>query len=276
MRRLPIVIVSIVMSLLGGCSQDNPSLFIASALQLDTMCGFSPSSSTLTSGTWDFTPQEVAGASAHTTNIEYGYTLPLLLQSGVFSRNEGTRSALRPDTATIIVEGAVVTLYQGAPGASDFAQIDSSSWDEGLSSSYTVPATGSVAPSLTGQPGLGSLAVGLIPAAIATQLYNNYFKVLAGNNSTSFIPLVAGIRVYGKTLGGFSVETAEWFWPMNLCEKCLMGIVGCSSAAACAAYAPCAAGENGEVYPGTIDPAHPTQLKPNLFSCPANAAACPH
>jgi hypothetical protein len=201
MRRTLIAISLAGTSALAGCAQENPGFFIQSAVALDDSCAFSASSATISTGTFDI------GFNNDGTPIR-PYTLNLVVRSNIISRNQGNRSAPRPDSAAVTLESADVRIYKGAPGTEDYELIS------GSAAERSVAVNGYVPTAVDGSPGRGAITIEAIGYQAGAALAGTY----SGGDPTQ---LVMGVRLYGRTAGGFEVETDEWFWPFTVCDGCL-------------------------------------------------------
>ena len=76
---------------------------------------------------------------------------------------------------------------------------------------YSVPTSGFADPTVGGLPGYGLAAVQLVDFKSARAAYK------AGHRS-----VVSKVRVFGKTLGGSSVQSDEFTFVVQLCNGCLV------------------------------------------------------
>jgi hypothetical protein len=122
-------------------------------------------------------------------SLRNGYTAGLLVGSQLTQR--GSRDQLRTETARLSLRGAEVSLETP---------------DGGVLAEYTTIGTGFVDPAGGSEPGFGAIAADLIPpgAPLAPGL------------------VVARVRVFGDTLGGQTIESNEYPFPIYVCSGCLV------------------------------------------------------
>ena len=110
----------------------------------------------------------------------------------------------QPDTETslVVIQGAVVRILKA-----DGTQ---------LSPSFTQPAAITIPPSSGSTPGYAPITMMVIDAASVQSL-----GLSAANPGTT--TLVTYTRFFGKTLGGQSVESNEFAFPIDVCFGCLIG-----------------------------------------------------
>lgn len=108
--------------------------------------------------------------------------------------NRGVREKLRTETSRVILKGAEVQL-ETPQGAS-------------LASAFSATGTGFVDASEGTDPSLAVVYASLIPASLSGTLP-------AGT-------VIAKVRVFGTTLGGADVESAELSFPIEICAGCLV------------------------------------------------------
>jgi len=129
------------------------------------------------------------------------YTAGLLVGNQLVPRGNSTQ--LRTETARVQVQGTVVHL-EDAMGATVWGPV-------------TVPASGFIDPANGSTPSYGVTESVLIGAdfggSLAGQLQGTAGLV---RHFTSVV------KVFGHTLGGMSVESGEWRFPINVCYRCLI------------------------------------------------------
>lgn len=121
--------------------------------------------------------------------LRTSYAAPLLVGNQVTER--GSRNQLRTETSRIRLEGAEVTL-EDANG--------------GVIAEFTTLGSGFAHPSGGTDPGYGGFLADLVPAGA---------DVPEGQ-------LVAAVKVFGTTLGGQELESAELRFPIEVCTGCLI------------------------------------------------------
>lgn len=121
------------------------------------------------------------------------YRAALLVGSHLTQR--GSRDQLRTETARLSLQGATVTLTNFAGALLPINP-----------NPYSTLGTGFVHPGNGVEPGYGPIFVDLVPPGLS-------------------IPdqtIVAKIRVFGTTLGGFELESNEYTFPITICRGCLI------------------------------------------------------
>jgi len=120
------------------------------------------------------------------------YTAALLVGNQITER--GSREQVRAETSRVSLRGAEVRLEttKGAQILPPFSTI----------------ATGFVDAAGGTDPSLAIMYADLIPASVASTLDLGI--------------VVAHVRVFGNTLGGQEVESAELLFPIEVCEGCLI------------------------------------------------------
>jgi hypothetical protein len=172
-----------------GCVHDNSTLFVADVLapQFVTAgmaCTFTadPTQPVLAEGTMD-------------VGLTSEYNAELLVGNQIVPRGDPTQP--HTETSIISVEGAVVTITD-----STGAQL----------SSFTARAAGTIPPSSGTTPGFASLSVTIVDSATASTL------VMGGGTGR----IVSTVRFFGHTLGGESVESNDFGFPIDVCTGCLV------------------------------------------------------
>jgi hypothetical protein len=152
-------------------------------------------------------PECVARAEGTTTLLGSGtldvglrrdYDASLLVGNQLTPR--GDKENLRTETMITTITGGEVQLYDDVGG---------------LLIEFTVPASGTIAPDSAEDPGFGIINVTLIPAQVGNDLNQELSR---GDVQT----VVAQVRVFGETLGGLEVESADITYVIRVCEGCLV------------------------------------------------------
>lgn len=181
-------------ALLGGagCADDQSMLFIRQA-QARVASGAngctvdnSPSSLFITQGTLDLA-------------FRTEYTAALLVGNQLVAR--GNASQLRTETSRVEIEGAVVRLEDGT----------NTVWGP-----FTVPGSGFIDPATGSTPSYGLTEAILLGSTFGNSLAGELRQSLNVRRFTSVV------KVVGKTLGGASVESGEWRFPLTVCYACLV------------------------------------------------------
>ena len=120
---------------------------------------------------------------------EVPYTAALLVGNQLVQRSDPER--LRVETSRISLEGAIVRVTTSTGTAI---------------AEYTTPGTGFVNPGNGREPGRGVFFATLLPGSVGDpgQVY------------------IAHVRVFGKTLGGVDVQSAEFLYTIEVCNGCLI------------------------------------------------------
>lgn len=152
-------------------------------------------------------PACVADSSPTSTSLGEGvldvafrtqYVATLLVGNQLVPR--GNSSQLRTETSRVDIEGTVVRALDDS-GNMIFGPV-------------TVPGTGFIDPANDTTPSFGLIETTLFradPALIADLAANGGLR-----RSVSIV------KVFGHTLGGTSIESGEWQFPVNSCYKCLI------------------------------------------------------
>jgi hypothetical protein len=120
------------------------------------------------------------------------YRAALLIGNQVTQR--GSREQLRTETSRIVLKGAEVNLE-------DLVGTE-------LAPAFSSTATGFVDAASGTDPARAVMFATLIPGSIATTLPRG--------------TVLAKVRVFGDTLGGQEVESAELAFPIEICDGCLV------------------------------------------------------
>jgi len=154
-------------------------------------------------------PDCVAEAESGTTLIGVGYLdvgLKLDYQASLLVGNQltprGDKQSLRTETMVTVIEGAEVRLLN------DTGQ---------LVTEFTVPASGTISPDSSEDPGFGIINATLIPETAGADL------ALELETRGQVRTRVAEVRVFGQTIGGVEVESASIRYVIRVCEGCLVG-----------------------------------------------------
>lgn len=140
----------------------------------------------------------------------------------------GDTNQLRVETNRFIAQGTIVRLTDAAG-----AEIKS----------YTVQGAGEADPSSGGTPGLGIV----FPILVDPDTVINLQKSKLSSPSAAPVRLVAYFKVYGQTTGGQSIESAEFAYPIDACNGCLVTVpaAGCQdTSGGTSATAPCVEGQD--------------------------------
>ena len=128
---------------------------------------------------------------------------------------QGSDTQIRTETSR-------VTLYAADVRITDLAG-EPISYAGGGAVEFSVPVSGFVDPGTGEDAGYGYANVLMIDTATAEAIG----QTVAGASGQP-VDVLAGIIVYGRTLGGQELETPEWFFPINVCIGC-----ACSETESC-------------------------------------------
>jgi hypothetical protein len=172
-----------------GCADSESMLFIrqaqarvAGSCTVDT----SPSSLVLLRGSLDLAFQRQ-------------YQAALLVGNQLVPR--GNSAQLRTETARIQIQGAIVRA-EDSSGAVVWGPA-------------TVPGSGFIDPASGSDPNFGVINTVLLGSDLGTSLVG---QLMADRSLVRYFTSVA--RVFGRTLGGMTVESGEWRFPINVCYGC--------------------------------------------------------
>jgi hypothetical protein len=178
-------------ALTSGCADDESTLFIRQAqAHVAGNCGVdnAPTSLALLRGQLDLAFQRQ-------------YRADLLVGNQLVPR--GNSSQLRTETARVEIQGTIVRA-EDSTGATAWGPV-------------TVPGTGFADPATGSTPSFGVVDTVLLGSELGTTLAGQ----LMGDRS-SIRYFTAVVKAFGRTLGGMSVESGEWRFPINVCYGCLV------------------------------------------------------
>jgi hypothetical protein len=173
----------------AGCADNTTSLFIEGVLAPDPPeCAVKadPGSTILGEGVLDVV-------------FSQEYRAWLLVGNQMSPR--GIKTQARAETMRVVLTGAEINLE-----------------DVGGSSigSFTVPGTGFANVNRSQNPGYGAVLTTLIPPETGASLAGNLAAAGTGSRQT----IVANVKVFGETLGGDSIDSAELSFPIQVCYGC--------------------------------------------------------
>jgi hypothetical protein len=173
-----------------ACTDENTTLFIRGNVQVTApscVARGDSNSVLLGIGTMDV---------AFTTE----YTAALLVGSQLAPR--GAKSRLVTESMRLELHGAEVTL----------SDLEGKVIEPG----FSVPGTGFVDPNSSDAPGYGVMFATLIPATVGSRLQSQLRAGGLGASKT----VIADVRVFGNTLGGLSIESGSFTYPIRVCYGC--------------------------------------------------------
>ena len=174
-----------------GCADNESSLFIRQAqVHVPGSCPVdnSPTSLAILRGQLDLAFQQQ-------------YIADLLVGNQLVAR--GNASQLRTETARIELQGTIVRV-EDTSGAVVWGPV-------------TVPGTGLVDPASGANPNYGVIDTVLLGSQLGSTLTG---QLMGTPGLVRYFTSVA--RVFGRTLGGMSIESGEWRYPINVCYGCLV------------------------------------------------------
>lgn len=173
-----------------GCAEEETGLFILGNVKLEAPdCLARAEGNTVLVGT---PVLDVA--------LRFDYQASLLVGSQLTPR--GDKENLRTETMITSITGAEVQLL------TDTGETDAE---------FTVPASGVIQPDSSADPGFGIIQATLIPATSGERLSESLTS--RGQVRTR----VARVKVFGETIGGVEVESAEATFAIRVCKGCLVG-----------------------------------------------------
>jgi hypothetical protein len=180
----------------AACVHDNSTIFVHDVL----------APSFVTSGmacvfTADPT-QPVLGEGTLDVGLRSEYTAVVLVGNQIVPRGDPNQP--HTETSFVTLEGAVVRVVDSGGN-----QLNT----------YTQPAAVTIPPSSGTTPGYASLGVTIVDSGTAKALKPQVSGVM---NSGKTVPIVSYVRFFGHTLGGESVESDEFGFPVNVCAGCLV------------------------------------------------------
>jgi hypothetical protein len=114
----------------------------------------------------------------------------------------GVKKQLRTETQGVELEGAEVTISNAQGDVLD---------------EFSTPTGGFVHSNTSETPGYGLALVTLIPPQLGDSIGGQL-----GKNRGASRTVIAGIRVYGTTLGGTEITSGQFTFPIDVCYGCLV------------------------------------------------------
>ena len=219
--------------LVPACVHDNSTIFVSDVLAPSFVTGGMACTFTA-----DPT-QPVLGEGTLDVALRAQYTAVFLVGNQLVPRGDPNQP--HTETSFVTIEGAVVRI------------VDSSG---NQLNTYTQPAAATIPPSSGTTPGYASLGVTIVDSNTAKTLLGMF-----ANNTAGTVPIVSNVRFFGHTLGGESVESNEFGFPINVCLGCLVsfpvaeddtmlsvqpncGLAGASMTSSASASVPCVPGQD--------------------------------
>jgi len=183
-----VAIVMVGSVLTPACADDDGSIFVHSALAPPTSrtgstCQYTadPTQASLSQGSLDVAIRE-------------SYSAQLLVGNQMIQRGDPT--APRAESNRVHLNGAIVRVTDG---------------NGGDITSFTSVASGFVDAASGNQPSYGIAGVTALDATTVSNLR-------VGTGATRLV--IANMKVFGKTIGGVDVESAEFSFPIRVCNGC--------------------------------------------------------
>lgn len=218
--------------LVPACVHDNSTIFVSNVL----------APSFVTSGmTCTFTAdptQPVLAQGALDVGLRTEYIAEVLVGNQLVPQADPNQP--HTETSFVTVEGAVIRIVD--PNGNQL-------------NTYTQPVAATIPPSSGTTPGYASMAITIVDSSTAAKLSETI------GTSTTTVPIVSYIRVFGHSLGGESVESNEFGFPINVCTGCLIDFsASCAMASTTSTSVPCEIGQDLAVSA--------------CIACPANLPMC--
>lgn len=186
------VLLALMCVPVASCVDNSQSLFIQGVLpRMAPACTVTYSPSTLTRGRGVL---DVA--------LSTDYRATLLAANQLIPRGDG--AAIKTEPNRIVLHGAEVELTDSEGAVPD--------------GTFSVFAAGFVEVGSGETPGYGGLTATLIPHAVGIA----YSEELQNEGLGASREVVARVRVYGETLGGITIDSAEYLFPIEICYGCLI------------------------------------------------------
>lgn len=190
------IALALVLPSLAACAENRPTFFVREVkVPEGDDCLLEPGNPYISSGVLDVA-------------FRNSYVAPLSLVNQTFDRSE--MMPLYLDNGGINVEGAEVELHQDAP---EGALIDVG----GGQTAFTTYAVGYVPSTEPGDISEAVVPFDILPLSLGVQLAENLATA-----EVPFIRILAGVRVFGRGLHGYEVETPQFFFPIDVCFGCLV------------------------------------------------------
>jgi hypothetical protein len=174
-----------------GCADSESMLFVRQAqARVAGTCGVDnvPSSLALLRGSLDLA-------------FQLQYSAALLVGNQLVAR--GNASSLRSETSRIQIQGSIVRA-EDTTGQVQWGPV-------------TVPGSGFVDPANGSDANFGVIDTVLLGSELGSSLVP---QLQADRGLVRHFTSV--VRVFGRTLGGQSIESGEWRFPINVCFGCLV------------------------------------------------------
>jgi hypothetical protein len=139
--------------------------------------------------------QPVLASGALDVQLASSYSAVFLVGNQLVPRGDPNQP--QTETSFVVIAGAVVRIVD-----STGTQLNT----------YTQPAAATIPPSSGTTPGYASLGLEIIDPTTALGFFG----------SADTVPVVSYVRFFGHTLGGESVESNEFGFPVNICNGCLV------------------------------------------------------
>ncbi|HVU04012.1 MAG TPA: hypothetical protein VHE30_19770 [Polyangiaceae bacterium] len=198
----------------SGCVENESTLFVHGVLLAkppDCIVTPDPGQLTLGSGVLDIA-------------LARSYRAALLVGNQFAPR--GAKTQLKTETTRVILTGAEVTLTDSATG--EVFNCPS----QPNCGQYSVYGSGFADSSRSEDPGWGIVFAQLVPNAVGEAIAADTGNPILSDR-TKTIGLVATIKVFGRSLGGKDVESGDFSFPIDVCNRCLIDYSHADTAGAC-------------------------------------------
>jgi hypothetical protein len=178
-----------------ACADNESSLFVRAVQVPDEMCNYPAASEDV--------PVWLGGSMD--VRVRSSYTAALIVGNQLVRRGE--EEQIRTETSRIQLYAADVAILDSGDAVVQRA--------DGSSAEFEIPVTGFVDPGSGSEPGYGTASATLIDSGTADQLR-------AQIGPGGFVDVVASVIMRGRTLGGNELESAEFRFPISVCDGCLI------------------------------------------------------
>lgn len=185
-------------SMIPACAHDDASIFIRGVQAPPISGGATGTCVYQADPTQPFLSQGLVDAA-----LAQGYTPTVLVGNQLVTR--GSTDDVRAETSRVVIQGAFVKVVDPADGS--------------VVMDNTVLSAAAIDPAAGNTPSWTSLGVTLM-----NQNALGHFDPGAVGAPSKLA--ISYVKVYGQTLGGVSVETNEFQFPIYVCHGCLVSIPG--------------------------------------------------
>ncbi len=217
-----------------SCVNNDASVAIVFNVAPDTSCKWSVQTGT----TYIFVPSGLLDLS--TRDVYWFFPqIENNMPSNLITSSTGTSSESQLDTLAVQIEKAEVTYSWSPPGSSIIAA------DPILTSiekqdPFIAPLSGVISSADTsGTPGMMVTSMPLFSSVVG-----DLFRTELTTDDMQIVSLEAHVTIYGHTLGGVSVKSNEFVYPVRFCLGCTVGLMCCPAATTPTAANFCISGQD--------------------------------